>query len=178
MRLSDLLTIAAILIGPVVAVAITLWIEGRRRRRDSQIIVLRQLMATRHLPSDPMYSAAINLIPVEFNGDPAVVAEHKAYHEALRQSAAAPADQQDQATKFLVSRQTKLICAIMRSLGLTVSEADLPVEAYAARGWTERDTLYLKSLQGTVRIADALEAQNRMVQVPQRQQPDLAVPQG
>jgi hypothetical protein len=73
MHLNDWLTLAAILLGPIVAVAITLWIEGRRRQRDTRMIVLRQLMATRHLPGDPMYSAAVNLIPVEFNDEAEVM---------------------------------------------------------------------------------------------------------
>jgi hypothetical protein len=56
-----------------------------------------------------------------------------------------------------------MIYAIMRSLGLRASEADLPIEAYAARAFTERDALYQNSLRGTVRIAEALEAQTRLL---------------
>lgn len=163
MRLNEWLTLAAIILGPIIAVGITLWIEGRRRMRDSRMIVLRQLMATRHLPGDPLYSLAVNLIPVEFNDERSVMAAHKAYHEALRASAAAPDDQKRQALEFLVSRQTKMIYAIMQSLGLHASEADIPMEAYAAQGMVDRNALYLKSLEGMVRIADALEAQTRMI---------------
>lgn len=85
MTLNDWLTLAAIIVGPLVAVGITLWIEARRRERDSRVIVLRQLMVSRHLPGDPLYSAAVNLVPVEFNYDPGVMAAYKEYQEAIRQ---------------------------------------------------------------------------------------------
>lgn len=163
MRPIDWLTLAALILGPVSAVAITLWIEGGRRKREGRLLVLRQLMATRHLPSDPMYSVAINLIPVEFNDEPGVMAAHKAYHEALREKVGESESEQAAGLQFLVSKQTKMIYAIMQSLGLKASEADLPIEAYAARGMTERDALYLRSLEGTVRIAAALEAQTKLI---------------
>jgi hypothetical protein len=164
MALIEWLTIAAILSGPVAAVGITLWIEGRRRRRESRVIVLRQLMATRHLPGDPIYSTAVNLIPVEFNDEPEVMAAYKAYQEAIRQHP--PADDANAtalAVQVLISKQTKMIFAIMHSLGLRASEADLPVEAYAARAMVERDSLHQDSLRATVRIADTLEAQLRLI---------------
>lgn len=156
------LTLVAIIVGPIVAVAISLWIEGRRRRRDMRLTILRQLIVTRHLPGDPNYSAAINLVPVEFNDDATVIAEYKAYQEAIRQ---VPGDNPEAIARVdqrLAVTQTKLIFAIMRSLKLKASEADLPAEAYAARGFIQRDNLYLQSLQGTVRIADALEAHLRL----------------
>lgn len=164
MALNDWLTLLAIVVGPIVAVGITLWVEGRRRRRDSRTTVLRQLMATRHLPADPLYSTAVNLVPVEFNDEPEVMAAYKAYLEALRRAVPEDPDELSRSLQFLVSKQTKMIYAIMRSLGLRASEADLPVEAYAARGMTERDALYIQSLHGTVRIANALEAQLQVLQ--------------
>jgi hypothetical protein len=156
------LTLLAIVTGPIAAVAISLWIEGRRRRRETRLSVLRQLIITRHLPGDPNYSAAINLVPVEFNDDPAVIAEYKAYQEAIRQVPGSDPEAIARCDQRLAITQTKLIFAIMRSLKLKASEADLPAEAYAARGFIQRDNLYLQSLHGTVRIADALEAQVRL----------------
>src|SRR5690242_7236505 len=108
MRLNDWLTLLAILLGPITAVAITLWIEGRRRKRDSQVIVLRQLMATRHLPGDPMYSAAVNLIPVEFNNDRAVMAAYKAYQEAVSQVPGADPEAVARINQNTIVKQTKM----------------------------------------------------------------------
>jgi hypothetical protein len=164
MDMKDWLTLAALILGPVFAVSVTLWIEGQRRRRDSRLIVLRQLIATRHLPGDPMYSTAINLIPVEFNSDERVMVAYKAYQEAV--SAVVPVGDAEAAKRCdqnVGVKQTKLIFAIMQAMKLRASEADIPVEAYAAKGMTARDELWLNSLRGTVRIADALELQTKLI---------------
>jgi hypothetical protein len=163
MDMKDWLTLAALISGPAFAVGITLWIEGQRRRRDSRLIVLRQLIATRHLPGDPMYSTAINLIPVEFNDDERVMAAYKAYQEVVSVVPPGDADAAARCNQNVGVKQTKLIFAIMQAMKLRASEADIPVEAYAARGMTARDELWLNSLRGTVRIADALELQTRLI---------------
>ena len=64
LQIYEWLTLAAILIGPIVAVIITLATEARRRTREQQTQTLRMLLSTRHLPSDPAYSTAINMIPI------------------------------------------------------------------------------------------------------------------
>jgi hypothetical protein len=159
MHLNDWLTVLAILLGPIVAVGITLWIEGERRKRESRVIVLRQLMATRHLAGDPMYSTAVNLIPIEFNDEPGVMAAYKAYQDAVAQVPGDDPEAIERCARRTVVKQTKMIFAIMQALKLRASEADIPSEAYAAKGMIARDNLFLRSLEGTVRIADALERQ-------------------
>lgn len=171
MDVRDWLTLAALLLGPVSAVGITLWIEGRRRKRDSRLNVLRQLMATRHLPSDPVYSTAVNLIPIEFNDEQPVMVAYKAYQTAVSQVPGDDPEAIAQCAQNTAVKQTKMIFAIMQALKLRASEADLPAEAYAAKAMMARDLLWLKSLEGTVRIADALEAQTRLISGGEAQQP-------
>lgn len=130
--MSDWVTLLAIFLGPIFAVGITLWIEGRRKKRDARTTILRQLMVTRHLPADPNYSAAVNLVPIEFNDEPQVLAAYKAYQEAIRQPATDNADIIAQHNQLVGARQTKMIFSNMRALGVKGSEADLPIEAYAA----------------------------------------------
>lgn len=151
------LTLTGIVLSPIVAVSITLWIEGRRRKRDSQMHVVRLLMATRHLPSDPSYSTAVNLIPVEFAAHPKVIAAHKEYHRAIRREAPLTPEGHANANLELAQTQTKLISAVLSAVGMNVSEADLAAEAYAASGFIARDNLWLDSLRAQVRTAEALE---------------------
>lgn len=166
MDTNDWLTLLALILGPVSAVGITLWIEGQRRRRESRLVVLRQLIATRHLPGDPMYSTAINLIPVEFNDDRAVMEAYKAYQAAVSQPPSTEAEAIALTSQKVAVAQTKMIFAVMKAMKLRASEADLPVEAYAAKGMIERDNLWLNSLRGTARIADALELQTKLMLPP------------
>jgi len=163
MDVKDWLTLVALIFGPVIAVGITLWIEGQRRRRESRLAVLRQLMATRHLPGDPMYSTAVNLIPVEFNDDRRVMETYKAYQAAVSQAPGTDPEAIALCNQKVAVAQTKMVFAVMKAMKLRASEADLPVEAYAAKGMIERDNLWLNSLRGTVRIADALELQTRLL---------------
>ena len=166
MDMKDWLTLIALVLGPVIAVGITLWIEGQRRRHERRLAVLRQLMATRHLPGDPMYSTAINLIPVEFNDDRHVMEAYKAYQTAVSQPPSTEPEAVALTNQKVAVTQTKLIFAVMKAMKLRASEADLPVEAYAAKGMIERDNLWLNSLRGTVRIADALELQTKLMLPP------------
>lgn len=46
-----------------------------------------------------------------------------------------------------------MLFAVTQSMKLPASEADLPVEEYAAKGTIERENLWLNSLRGTIRIA-------------------------
>ena len=67
LKLSELVSLIGIIIGPIVAVCITLVIEARRRKRDQRVQTMRMLVSTRHLAGDPAYTTAINMIPVDFN---------------------------------------------------------------------------------------------------------------
>lgn len=166
MQMNDWLTLVALILGPVIAVGLTLWIEGERRRRESRLAVLRQLIATRHLPGDPMYSTAVNLIPVEFNDDRQVMEAYKAYQAAVSQPPASEPEAIAVTSQKVAVAQTKMIFAVMTAMKLRASEADLPIEAYAAKGMIERDNLWLNSLRGTVRIAEALELQTKLMLPP------------
>ena len=157
MELNDWLTLVAIVLGPIVAVIITLVFQRHREDRERRLIVVRMLMATRHLPADPNYSTAINLIPVEFHGDKAVMAAFNEYKRATGQDRPVLPDSNSRVHREVATAQTKLISSVLQTLGMSVSEADLAVQAYAADGMLQRDLLYLRSLEAQVRTADALE---------------------
>ncbi len=163
MTTNEWLTLAAIVIGPVSAVCITLWIERRRQVRDRRLYVTRMLLMTRHLPADPQYNAAINLIPVEFNDQPKVIAAWRTYHERAHQRVEA-AHQADH-DKRITAAQSGLIFEILRSAGLTnISEGDIQTQAYVSEGFIKRDNLYLGSLQALVDIAATMEKQRQLTQ--------------
>lgn len=160
LKLYELLTLIGIVIGPIVAVAITLWVEARRRDRDRQIQLMRMLLTTRHLPGDPAYTVAINTIPIEFNKSKAVMLAWQVYIEAVRYKPS-PENAESQ-LKDLLIKQTKLIFEIMRELGFNLSETDIQNSAYAAGGFIERDNIMLDGFRAWPRIATALELNNQL----------------
>jgi hypothetical protein len=169
LRLYEWLTLIGIIIGPIAAVIITLAFEQRRRTRDSQIQVMRMLLNTRHMPSDPSYTVAINLVPVEFNRQKAIMAAWKGYIDHVR---FAPTEANaDAHHKVAAAKQTDMIYRIMRHLGFNLSETELQTSAYAARGFIERDDLYLDSLRAWPRLATALEHSNYLTYLQMTGQP-------
>jgi hypothetical protein len=146
--------ITAILI-PIVAVMTTLLLQDLQQKRERRMQILRMLMSTRHLPADPHYNAAINLIPVEFNKERAIMAAWRAYIEQVRFR---PARENQQAHEQQNAvKQTKLITAIMRKMGLKHSEAEVQSDAYASSGFVWRDDLYLDSLKAQRDAANAMK---------------------
>lgn len=162
MTLNEWLTLLGVVISPIVAVMITLWIEGRRRDREGKMVIVRALMATRHLPGDPNYSHAVNLIRVEFADRPDVIKAFQAYNSTIRRERPTTAEGMLLFNQDIVAAQTKLLSAVLNSVGIAASEADLTVEAYAAEGMIQRDNLYLESLHSQQRIAEALERSTRV----------------
>ncbi|MDR6530311.1 hypothetical protein J2800_001047 [Caulobacter rhizosphaerae] len=147
--------VTAILI-PIIAVLTTLIYQQRQQRNDRRMMILRQLLATRHLPADPNYSAAINLIPVEFNRVKSVMAAWSEYIKEVRFRS--PEGQEETHRQQVIKVQTKLITAIMKKMKLDYSEADIQADAYAADGFIVRDNLYLDSLHAARDQANAMKA--------------------
>jgi hypothetical protein len=162
LRFSELVTLVGIIVGPIVAVAMTLLVETRRRQRDSKIQIMRMILNTRHLPADPSYNAAINLIPIEFNNDKKVMLTWKEYISHVRFK---PSDENKNGHDSLtIAKQTTMIFQLMKNLGFNLSETEIQTSAYASEGSIIRDNMYLASLHANVRIADALENQAKTVQ--------------
>jgi hypothetical protein len=155
------LTLLGIIVGPILAVLISLWIENRRRDRDQKLIILRLLLTTRHLVGDPNYSAAINLIPIEFAGNTEVQTAYRDFIEAAHADTT-PENAQKVAERTAV-KQTKLIFAIARSMRFKIAETDIQTTAYAAQGWIERDNLALDSQKAMRDVANILWVQTRLL---------------
>jgi hypothetical protein len=163
MTLNEKLTLIAIVLGPIIAVGITLWIEARRRVRERRLYVLRMLLTTRHLPADPQYNAAINLIPIEFNNQPKVMAAWRLYGERVNQHPTT--EQQVDHQKRITAAQSGIIFEAMRSAGLSnLSEGDIQTQAYVSQGFVDRDTIYIESLRALPQIAATLEQQRALTQ--------------
>ncbi len=153
----EILTLIAIVTGPIAAVLITLWIDGRRRRRDARLIVARMMMSTRQIPADPGWQTAINLLRVEFAKDRDVIAALLDYHTAARKERASSDERQRAQDDELKARQAKLVSAVLKAVGLDVKESDLLLEAYVSDGFVMRDNLAINSQIAQLRIAKALE---------------------
>ncbi len=67
MTLADWLTITAILLGPIVAVRLTRYLDNRKEIRERKLWVFKTLMATRAYTLSPNHVEALNRIDLEFD---------------------------------------------------------------------------------------------------------------
>lgn len=66
--LRDWLTIAAIIVGPLVAVQVQRFLESLRDRKQRRLNIFHTLMATRAARVSPAHVQALNMIDIEFYG--------------------------------------------------------------------------------------------------------------
>ena len=77
MTISDWLVIAAVIVGPILAVQIQKFIESRNAIKDRKMQIFRTLMATRATPISPLHVEALNMIDIEFHKDKTIVGAWK-----------------------------------------------------------------------------------------------------
>lgn len=87
MKINDWLTVLAILLAPLVAIQVSMFIERRKERRQRQLALFRTLMTTRASGLAPDHVTALNTIDIEFYAkdakSKAVLSAWKAYLDHL-----------------------------------------------------------------------------------------------
>ena len=144
--LKDWLTLVALLLGPVAAVAVTLWYQRRSEKRAAKHKLFVTLMAHRkssHSP-DPEWATALNLIDVVFHDDQDVVALWHTCYDILEQRQAG--------TPRWVHAHLKLLAAMAKALG------------YKSLTETDIDKFYIPQGQADLKNRQA-EAQNEFLRV-------------
>ena len=67
MTISDGLMILAVLIGPIIAIRLTRFLDERKELRERKLWVFKTLMATRAYTVSPLHVEALNRIDLEFD---------------------------------------------------------------------------------------------------------------
>lgn len=128
---ATLLTIAAILVSPVIALELEKWLGSRRATRDRKLYIFKTLMTYRATPLSPLFVQALNLIDVEFGS-----AKEKLVRDAWKElldhfyNYKAAADPQDK-TRDLTA---VLLAAMGKSLGYDFDKVYLKKAAYYPEG--------------------------------------------
>ena len=109
----NIINIAAIVIGPVVAVLITLWWQQRKEKRDAKMRLFTTLMAFRKsYPISYEWANSLNVIDVVFGDTPEVVGRWHEYYSLLQRQNVSPQEAQEQTHKYL-----ELMSVMAASLG-------------------------------------------------------------
>ena len=140
LTLNESATIFALIAGPVVAVIITRYHDESKRKKERQLMTLRDLMKSRVdlIPTPAKeYIEAFNLIPIDFVGQKRVIVAWKELFEALHPvTRPDPADSGQHFFK-LQCLTAELISTMGESLGIIIQPLDIMQKAYIPTGWQE-----------------------------------------
>jgi hypothetical protein len=135
----DWINVVAILVAPLVAVQVSLWLERRKERRSRQLETFRTLMATRASGLAPDHVKALNMIDVEFYGSDAsskaVLQAWKAYLDHLNMASTASEAWGPKREDLLVD----LLQKTATHLGFEFDRTDLKRTSYFPRGYGEAE---------------------------------------
>lgn len=136
MTVSDWLTIAAIVLAPLVAIRVSVWLEKRKERRQRQFVIFQTLMATRASGLAPNHVQALNMIDVEFYGTDkgarAIVDAWKVYLDFLNTRAAPDAAWGAKREELLVD----LLQKMASHLGFHFDKTDIKRTSYFPQGYS------------------------------------------
>lgn len=128
----------AILLSPLIAVQVTVYLQRHQERRQRRLAILRSLMSTRAAQMSGEHVAALNMIDIEFHGDDrkskAVVAAWRAYLHHL--NSAAPLE-------VWADKQQELLMGLIYSVALALDyqydKTELKTTCYFPRGYGETE---------------------------------------
>ena len=131
-------------LGPVFAVALTLWRNRADAIYDRRLYVFRTLMSTRKIAISNDHVNALNLVEVDFYNCEKVVKAYKEYKEHLHVTNQ-PEDE------VWNEKKEKLLAQLLFTMG-TVLKFNIPAMeifkgGYAPKGWAHRDALQIGTHQ-------------------------------
>jgi hypothetical protein len=165
-ELYNVLTIVAIVLGPILAVMVTRFVDNKRADYGRQMDIFRALMRTRNMKISAEHVGALNLVELEFPEHANVVSAWKEYLKNLSEPWPTNADQGliDALVKRRESLLTKLISEIAKALRFKVEQLDILAGNYLPQDWVDVDLeqrlvrralLHVLSGQGSLAIRPA-----------------------
>jgi hypothetical protein len=142
MALEAILTIAALLLGPVIAVQTQKLIERTQAAKARREGIFKTLMATRGRGLLPAHVEALNKIDLEFGGDrkyAKVIAAWKEYHAQLND----PSIKDEKLAPLWIDKKNKLLVALLHEMGtaldLTFTKLEIERGVYTPVAYSTLD---------------------------------------
>ncbi len=128
--------VAAVLIGPVLAVLVTRFNDDRREKKSRQLSILRSLIKTRQVRLDAEHVGALNVIELEFYSVKSIITAYTDYIAHLA-SAIPPENAQENYFRNRHDLFVALLHAIGSHLGYSFDKLDLDRRAYSPIAWVD-----------------------------------------
>lgn len=157
LTVTNWILVGATILGPIVAVVITIVTERLRNTRNTRLNILQTILNTRQRPHDAAYQMAIMAVAIEFRKDREVMAAHLDLMRHVNLPAV-PGGEQAQ-HQLMNQKLVSLMKLLFNRTGSKISEADIESLTYVTIGFANREKLLEDALHGIVRVADTLEKQ-------------------
>jgi hypothetical protein len=138
LTVAEWLTIAAIILGPILAVATQLWVQSRKAKRDAKLWVFNALMANRATPVNANFVQAFNLIDAVFY-DNSEVREKRRECLTIVSNASGPNLTPPEAER-LKDRVAEMLSKMGSELGYEFDHTEIKDTGYYPVGFAQVDT--------------------------------------
>jgi hypothetical protein len=135
--------VAATGLGPLLAVAVTFWREGRSSLRTRRLWVFRTLMATRRVGISQEHVNALNLVEVDFYGCEKVQEHWKVYKDHLFSTGPEDDVWNERKERLLAN----LLFEMAAALRFKIPAMDIFKGGYAPKGWLHRDNRQFEAME-------------------------------
>jgi len=145
LRWIDIITVAAIVLGPILAVLVDKIRQSWTDHKSRKLSVFRSLMRTRRVRLDPEHVGALNLVDLEFYGRSRVIAAFSSYMNHL----SSPMPSEEGQDRFFEQRDdllVQLLYEMGRDLGFHYDKRDLAKHAYGPTGWFNEQDLQRQNM--------------------------------
>jgi len=170
-------TLAAIVLGPILAVVITRALDNRNEAKRRKFDLFKDLMQTRGIRLDPVHVAALNIVELEFYDKVEVRSAFQKYIEHL--SSPEPNGTKEDLDRYYDQRSDlfmELVYEIGIIVGYRFDKRELERRSYVPRGWNDdqaiqrKNTFMLNQLlegQRPLRISNFMAQQNPFPAAPE-----------
>jgi hypothetical protein len=167
--------VIATLLGPILAVFVTRYVDRRRERTTRQYELFRALMRSRRSNLSPEYVSALNTVEIEFAGVKSVDDAQRLLFQHLN-TRPQPPDWIERLNRL----QTRLLYAIAKQLGFEVEQLDVLEGGYVPQGWgttEEQNTEVRNNILEVLRGKRALKIE-AATSLPNTTMPDMVPAKG
>jgi hypothetical protein len=139
LTVSEWITVAAIIVGPIVAVLTQLWIQARNSKRATKLLVFNTLMSYRTVLLNPHFVQAFNLVDVVFYNNEEVREKRKAFMDVVL--AFAGGNMTPQAVEQLRDIVAEMLSKMGAELGYDFDHLQIKGTGYYPAAFEKLDTL-------------------------------------
>ena len=117
MEIKDIINIAAIVLSPIIAVVVTIFLQNRSDKKKEKIAIIKSLLSTGHYLYSDEIIRSYNLIDIVFKDDKDVRAKWKLYYEALCKGFAEDGEKQRKYTDMQYQGMELLMQMLQKQAG-------------------------------------------------------------